>query len=83
MEEELVREVYERLGGIDAKLDDVRQIRDTANEAKRMADLAQHIADDNEKDLERLGATIKWTISLVAPAVVSLAVAVISILIGG
>lgn len=80
MNDDLVRDVYERLGGIEAKLDDVRFIRDTANEAHRQAASAKHTALENEKDIERLTATIKWAISLIAPAIVSLAVAVLSIL---
>lgn len=45
MGEELIRNIYERLGGIEAKLDGINQVRDTAQRAESKADSAQDIAD--------------------------------------
>ncbi|MFJ8261393.1 hypothetical protein ACIQ4I_05465 [Rummeliibacillus sp. NPDC094406] len=44
-ENKLMLDIYERLGGIDAKLNGVNEVRITASRAEEKADKAQDIAD--------------------------------------
>jgi len=82
MEDNLVRDIYERLGGIEAKLDDVRQIRNTANEANRKADLALNKSQENNKNIESLANTIKWGFGIVVTVVLPIAIAVLNLVVG-
>lgn len=82
MNDEIMRDLYERLGGIEAKLDDVRAIRSTANEADKKADMASQIAKNNSKDIQRLISTLKWAFGLVASILVPVALAVLKIIFG-
>ena len=81
MNEELTRDIYQRLGGIEAKLDDVRFIRDTANDAQKKAEMAQQTAEDNDKNLDNLTSTMKWAFGLIVPTIVSIAIAVITLIV--
>lgn len=54
MNEELIRDIYERMGRMEAKLDDVRQIRVTADNAQRLAERAIQRTETTERDIERL-----------------------------
>ena len=70
MNDDLVRDIYERLGGIQAKLDDVRAIRETAHEADKKADKALQQSDENARDIAGLSATLKWAIGIIASILV-------------
>lgn len=74
MNDDLVRDIYERLGGIQAKLDDVVTIRNTANEADKKANEALQKSDENARNLAGLTSTMKWAIGLLASAVVPMAI---------
>lgn len=69
MHDDLVRDIYERLGGIQAKLDDVRAIRDTAEAAQLVAQEALLKAESNARAVEKLEATNKWAIGIMIPVV--------------
>ncbi|MGE7624606.1 hemolysin XhlA family protein [Viridibacillus sp. NPDC096237] len=60
MGEELVRNIYERLGGIEAKIDDVRDIRITADKADDKADEALQSTRSAHKRLDKIDKTIWW-----------------------
>jgi len=52
MNDELIRDIYQRLGGIEAKIDDVKSIRTTADNAQAVANRAEQKSDTNAKDIE-------------------------------
>lgn len=83
MNEDLTRDIYQRLGGIEAKLDDVRQIRDTANEAEKKAELAQKQSEENSRNIDKLSSTLKWAFGIIVTIVVPLGIAVLNLFIGG
>lgn len=83
MDDNLTRDIYERLGGIEAKLDDVRQIRDTANRAEKEAEIAHRQSKVNSKDLEKLTGTIKWGFGLIVAVVIPISIAVLNLVVGG
>lgn len=78
MNEELVRDIYERMGRMEAKLDDVRAIRAVSDEALTVARRAEQSSNTNSKDIEGLSATIKWGFGLVASIVVPLVIFVLN-----
>lgn len=82
MHDDLVRDIYERLGGIQAKLDDVVTIRNTANEADKKASEANHKADENARAIEGLSATLKWAIGIIATILVPLTLFVLGKIFG-
>ncbi len=45
-EKSVMLEVFEKLGSLDAKLDNINQLRNTAQRAETKADLAQDIAEE-------------------------------------
>lgn len=67
MDNELIRDIYERMGRMEAKLDDVRAIRETADEAKDIAQRAEQKTDNNTAAIAQLGSTIKWAIGSSVP----------------
>lgn len=52
MNEELIRDIYQKLGGIEAKLDDIKSIRSTADNAQAVANRAEQKSDTNARDIE-------------------------------
>ncbi len=74
MNEDLIRDIYERMGRMEAKLDDVRAIRATSDEALATARKAEQATYNNRKDIEGLTATIKWGFGLVAGAIVPIVI---------
>lgn len=54
MNDELIRDIYQRLGGIEAKIDDIKSIRTTADNAQAVANRAEQKADTNAKDIEEI-----------------------------
>lgn len=51
-EQSILLDVYQRLGGIEAKIDDMKSIRTTADNAQTIANRAEQKADTNAKDIE-------------------------------
>jgi len=72
--DELIRDIYERLGSMEAKIDDVRTIRDTAHSADKKADKALQKSESNTRDIENITSTMKWAIGLLTSAVVPMAI---------
>ena len=66
MNEDILRDLYERMGRLEAKIDDVRSIRETADNAFRLAEKAIHMGEDNKNDIDKLSSTIKWAIGTIA-----------------
>lgn len=78
-EDKLMLDIYERLGGIDAKLDNVNEIKRTAEEAYKVSHRAEQKADDAIEDLKSFTATTKWAIGICASGIVSLAIFVLGV----
>jgi len=72
MNEEILRDLYERMGRLEAKIDDVRSIRETADSAFRLAEKAMIKAEDNESDINKLASTLKWTTGTILTALIPL-----------
>lgn len=66
MNEDILRDLYERMGRLEAKIDDIRSIRETADSAFRLAEKAIHMGEDNKNDIDKLSSTIKWAIGTIA-----------------
>ena len=77
MNDELIRDIYERLGGIQAKLDDVRAIREVSHAADKKASEALQKSDENARNIANISATMKWAIGITASVVVPLAIFVL------
>ena len=87
MEDSLVRDIYQRLGGIEAKIDDFRTVRETANQASATADQALSLGQRNEAELKEMRTETnnnrRWLIGTIIGGVLSTAsiiVAIISLL---
>jgi Haemolysin XhlA len=72
MNEDILRDLYERMGRLEAKIDDVRSIRETADSAYRLAEKAMVKAEDNENDINKLSSTLKWTTGTILTVLVPL-----------
>lgn len=69
MGEDLVRDVYERLGKIGEKLDGINYIRDTANRAEDKADEALSSTKSAHKRLDAVDKIIWWVSTTIIGAV--------------
>lgn len=80
---ELIRDIFQRLGGIEAKIDDVRSIRDKVNEAHTIATQALQLALRHEAKFEKLqdeaNAQRRWLIATIASSALSLAGLIVSL----
>lgn len=72
MNEDILRDLYERMGRLEAKIDDIRAIRETADSAFRLAEKAMIKAEDNESDINKLSSTLKWTTGTILTALIPL-----------
>jgi len=72
MNEDILRDLYERMGRLEAKIDDVRSIRETADSGFRLAEKAMVKAEDNESDINKLASTLKWTMGTILTALIPL-----------
>lgn len=70
MGEELVRNIYERLGGIEAKIDDIRDIRITADIAKDIAEESLASTKSAHKRLDKIDKIIWWASTTIIGAVI-------------
>ena len=84
MNDDLIRDIYQRLGGIEAKIDDVKSIRITADNAQAIANRAEQKSDTNAKDIEDIrdeiaetkkeaNANKRWLIGTIITTVLALA----------
>lgn len=75
MEDSLVRDIYQRLGGIEAKIDDFRTVRETANQADATANQALRLAESHEDALKEMRSETnnnrRWLIGTVITAAFS------------
>ncbi|WP_346234484.1 hemolysin XhlA family protein [Lysinibacillus telephonicus] len=70
MGEDLVRNIYERLGAIEAKIDDVRDIRLTAENAEDIATKALESTKSAHHRLDKIDKIIWWVSTTVIGAVI-------------
>lgn len=77
MNEELTRDVYTRLGVIEAKLDNVNHIRDTAIRAEDKADEALASTKSAHHRLNKLDKVVFWAGTTIIGAVILALLAVV------
>lgn len=70
MGDDLVRNIYERLGAIEAKIDDVRDIRLTAENAEDIASKALESTKSAHHRLDKIDRIIWWVSTTVIGAVI-------------
>ncbi|TKI70106.1 MULTISPECIES: hemolysin XhlA family protein [Lysinibacillus] len=70
MSDELVRDVYERLGAIGEKLDGINYIRDTANRAEDKADEALASTKSAHHRLNKIDKIVWWASTTIIGAVI-------------
>lgn len=75
-------EIYERLGSIDAKIDDIRGMREVAYQADRKAEQSLAIAESNAQHVTRLENNFKWVFGLLASVLTPVAMIVFNFMIG-
>lgn len=84
MDDSLIRDIYQRLGGIEAKVDDIRAIRNTANDAQSTAQLALVTAERVDDDLKVMQAeqraNKRWLIGLIVTTLFSVVGVVFAII---
>ena len=84
MDEPLVRDVYQRLGGIEAKIDDFRGVRQVANQADATANQALRLAESHEDSLKEMRTETnnnrRWLIGTVIGGVLSTASVIVAII---
>lgn len=83
-DQSVLLDVYERLGGIDAKIDDFRTIRETANRAEASAEQALTLSQRNEAELKDMRTETnnnrRWLIGTVIGGVLSMASVIVAII---
>lgn len=67
----LFREIYRELGSLNAKMDDVRHIRDTAERAENTANEALISVRSAHKRIDKLEGHNTWLVRLVVGGVVT------------
>lgn len=55
-----IMDVREWLARLDAKLDTVGEVKETANQAEKTADKALALAKENAREIEEMKANNKW-----------------------
>lgn len=70
MSDDLVRDVYERLGAIGEKLDGINYIRDTANRAEDKADEALSSTKSAHHRLNKIDKIVWWASTTIIGAVI-------------
>lgn len=75
-DQSVVRDVYQRLGGIEAKIDDFRTVRETANQANATADQALALGQRNEAEIKEMRTETnnnrRWLIGTIITAAFSI-----------
>lgn len=71
----VILDVYQRLGGIEAKIDDFRTVRETANQADATANQALRLAESHEDALKEMRSETnnnrRWLIGTIITAAFS------------
>jgi len=75
-------EIYERLGSIEAKIDDIRGVREVAYQADRKAEQSLTLAETNAQHISRLENNFKWVFGLLASVLTPVALIVFNFMIG-
>lgn len=74
-DQSVLLDVYQRLGGIEAKIDDFRTIRETANQASATAEQALTLSQRNEAELKDMRTETnnnrRWLIGTIITAAFS------------
>lgn len=70
MNDDLTRDVYTRLGAIEAKLDNINHIRDTAIRAEDKADEALSSTKSAHHRLNKLDKIVWWASTTIIGAVI-------------
>jgi GTP-binding protein EngB required for normal cell division len=70
---DIINEMRVDIGVINTKMDFVMDTKKAAEEAKRTADKALQLAEDNAKDIEAIKKTAMWAIGLTFTSLVALA----------
>lgn len=89
-EKSVLLDVYQRLGGIEAKIDDIKSIRSTADNAQATANRAEQKSDTNSKNIEEIRTEMaetkkeanvnrRWLIGMIVTTVLTLAGLVMSL----
>lgn len=83
----LLIDIAQRLSSIEGKLsaldsidNSIETIRDTANRANARADTAYNYAKENDKNIDRLAQTIKWTVGTVITVLIPVIGGVLTLL---
>jgi len=83
-DQSVLLDVYQRLGGIEAKIDDFRTIRETANQASATAEQALTIGQRNEAELKDMRTETnnnrRWLIGIIITVVISVITTIIALL---
>lgn len=83
-DQSVLLDVYQRLGGIEAKIDDFRTIRETANQASATAEQALTLGQRNEAELKDMRTETnnnrRWLIGTVIGGVLSMASVIVAII---
>lgn len=74
MDDDLIRDVYQRLGGIEAKIDDIKSIRLTAENAAVVANRAEQKSDVNTRNIDNINANLKWGFGIVITILVPIVI---------
>lgn len=74
-DQSVLLDVYQRLGGIEAKIDDFRAVRETANQANATADQALTLGQRNETAINEMrtetNTNRRWLIGTIITAAFS------------
>jgi exopolyphosphatase/pppGpp-phosphohydrolase len=70
---DIINEMRVDIGVMNTKMDFVMDSKKTAEEAKRTADIAKQMAEENAKDIDAIKKTAMWAIGLTITAIISLA----------
>jgi exopolyphosphatase/pppGpp-phosphohydrolase len=76
---DIINEMRVDIGVMNTKMDFVMDSKKTAEEAKRTADIAKQLAEENAKDIEAIKKTAMWAIGLTITALISLTAIVVSV----
>lgn len=83
-DQSVLLDVYQRLGGIEAKIDDFRTIRETANQASATAEQALTLGQRNEAELKDMRTETninrRWLIGIIITVVISVITTIITLL---
>lgn len=84
MDDTLERDIYHRLGGIEAKIDDFRAVREIASQADATANQALQLSKRNEAEIQEMRTETsnnrRWLISAIVGGILSMASVIVAII---